>query len=111
MTPTLSPQEVNNRPLHRRAIEAVIWGMPLVTFDRMCQGLTAAHRGWNQILYWSRPSTWKNQLLTPNPDAIYALPFFNTKSGERFEALFRFYGPEKSVFDKSWTLPDIEKAQ
>jgi hypothetical protein len=34
-----------------------------------------------------------------------------TKPGERFEALFRFYGPEKPVFDKSWTLPDIEKTQ
>ncbi len=53
--------------------------MPLVNFDRMFQAMTSAHGGWNQILYWSRPSTWKNQLLTPNPDALYALPFFNTK--------------------------------
>jgi hypothetical protein len=22
--------------------------------------------------------------------------------------LFRFYGPEKAVFDKTWKLPDIE---
>jgi hypothetical protein len=21
---------------------------------------------------------------------------------------FRFYGPEKALFDKSWTMPDIE---
>ena len=34
-----------------------------------------------------------------------------TKPGERFEALLRFYGPDKPVFDKSWTLPDIEKTQ
>jgi hypothetical protein len=26
-----------------------------------------------------------------------------------FEVLFRFYGPDKPVFDKSWSLPDIEK--
>ena len=25
-----------------------------------------------------------------------------------FEVLFRFYGPEKALFDKSWVLPDIE---
>jgi len=23
--------------------------------------------------------------------------------------LFRFYGPEKPLFDKTWQLPDIEK--
>jgi hypothetical protein len=26
-----------------------------------------------------------------------------------FEVLFRFYGPEKSLFAKTWRLPDIEK--
>jgi hypothetical protein len=26
-----------------------------------------------------------------------------------FEALFRFYGPEKTLFEKTWKLPDIEK--
>ncbi len=24
--------------------------------------------------------------------------------------MFRFYGPEKAVFDHSWALPDIAKA-
>jgi hypothetical protein len=27
----------------------------------------------------------------------------------KFEVLFRFYGPEKTLFDKTWKLPDIEK--
>ena len=26
-----------------------------------------------------------------------------------FEVLFRFYGPEKPLFDKTWRLPDIER--
>jgi len=26
-----------------------------------------------------------------------------------FEVLFRFYGPEKSLFEKKWALPDLEK--
>ena len=26
-----------------------------------------------------------------------------------FEVLFRFYGPEKSLFDRTWKLPDIKK--
>ncbi len=32
-----------------------------------------------------------------------------TDPNGRFEALFRFYGPEKPLFDKTWVLPDIEK--
>ena len=32
-----------------------------------------------------------------------------TDTAGRFEALFRFYGPEKPLFDKTWVLPDIEK--
>jgi hypothetical protein len=31
------------------------------------------------------------------------------KAGGRLEAIFRFYGPDEAVFDKSWVLPDIEK--
>jgi hypothetical protein len=32
-----------------------------------------------------------------------------TNPGGRFEVLFRLYGPEKPLFDKTWKLPDIEK--
>ena len=35
----------------------------------------------NQIVYWSRLPSWKNQTLTPNPDAVYLMPFFNTRAG------------------------------
>src|SRR5262249_20607628 len=27
----------------------------------------------------------------------------------KFEVMFRFYGPQKPLFDKTWQLPDIEK--
>jgi len=32
-----------------------------------------------------------------------------TKPGGAFEVVFRFYGPERSVIDKTWKLPDIEE--
>jgi hypothetical protein len=32
-----------------------------------------------------------------------------TDSNGKFEVLFRFYGPQKPLFDKTWKLPDIEK--
>ena len=34
-----------------------------------------------------------------------------TKPGGQFEVLFRLYGPEKALFDKTWKLPDIEKVK
>ena len=33
-----------------------------------------------------------------------------TSAGGKFEVLFRFYGPEQPLFDKTWILPDIEKS-
>ena len=33
----------------------------------------------NQVLYWSRPLDGNNQTLTPNPDFIYLMAFYNTK--------------------------------
>jgi hypothetical protein len=32
-----------------------------------------------------------------------------TKTDGDFEVLFRFYGPEQTLFEKTWKLPDIEK--
>jgi hypothetical protein len=32
-----------------------------------------------------------------------------TSTDGGFEVLFRFYGPEKPLFEKTWRLPDIEK--
>ena len=68
--------------VERRAVEAVIWGTPAVNFDRMYQAMVhdaKAGEGSNKIVYWSRLFDWKNQTLTPNPDSIYFMPFFNTK--------------------------------
>jgi len=32
-----------------------------------------------------------------------------TDANGTFEVLFRFYGPQKALFDKTWKLPDIEE--
>lgn len=32
-----------------------------------------------------------------------------TDPNRKFELLFRLYGPEKPLFDKSWKLPDAER--
>ena len=79
----LSPKQLAARTVRRRAIEVVSWGMPAVNFDLMWQAAVRAGlpaRG-NAIVYWSRPFNWKNQTLTPNPDTLYFMPFYNTKDG------------------------------
>jgi hypothetical protein len=32
-----------------------------------------------------------------------------TDPSREFELMFRLYGPTKALFDKAWTLPDVEK--
>jgi len=75
----LTADQLTARTLERRAIEAVIWGMPVVNFDLMYQAMARNKGVFNQIAYWSRLPDWKIQTLTPNPDAIYLTPFIKTK--------------------------------
>jgi len=78
---TPSADDTNRRAIERRAVEAVIWGMPAVNTDLMYQAMLRLGGKPNQIVYWSGLLDWRNQTLTPNPDVIYFLAFFNTKDG------------------------------
>jgi hypothetical protein len=81
-TQDFTAEELSRRTVERRAVEAVIWGTPAVNFDLMYQAMVRdarAGEGSNKIVYWSGLFDWKNQTLTPNPDSIYFMPFFNTK--------------------------------
>jgi hypothetical protein len=53
--------------------------MPAVNAELMFQAMREAKADFNQVVYWSRPVSWKNRTLTPNPDTIYLNPFYNTK--------------------------------
>jgi hypothetical protein len=73
-------ENLTRRMIERRAVEAVIWAMPAVNFELMYQAMVRETKGgFNQIVYWSGLPDWKNQTLTPNPDAIYLIPFIDTK--------------------------------
>jgi len=77
-----SSVELTERTLERRAVDATIWGMPIVSFDAMRQSFfhdAKAHYG--DIMYWSKFSTWKNQTVTANPFTRYVIFFTNTKDG------------------------------
>ena len=74
-----SAEDLARRTVERRAVESVIWGMPAVDAELLFPAAVQAKGGFNQVVYWSRPVSWKNQTLTPNPDTIYLMPFYNTK--------------------------------
>ena len=44
----------------------------------------------------------------PNAPSGNELNWIPTNPGGKFEVLFRVYGPQKPLFDKTWRLPDIE---
>lgn len=74
------PANTQEKIKYSRAVEAIIWSMPLVNFAAMYEATTRDVKGeYNQIVYWSKPLNWKNQTLTPNTEAIYIMPFFNTQ--------------------------------
>lgn len=80
-SPEFSADELLQRARYRRAVEAVIWGMPAVNFDLMLQAFLKAGGLPNQVPFWSHLLDGQNQTLTPNPDTIYFNPFFDTKDG------------------------------
>ena len=72
-----TPQE---RLVRSRAVEAAIWGMPVVNYDLMLQEMLTKTPGKvNQVIYWGKPLDWKNQTLTPNPDTLYFMTFLDTR--------------------------------
>jgi hypothetical protein len=76
-----APKDIEQRTMERRAVEAVIWGMPAVNFQLMLDAFEKAQGKSNQVAYWSRPLNWKDQTLTPNPDTIYFTPYYDTTNG------------------------------
>jgi hypothetical protein len=74
--------ELNRQTLEQRAITAAIWGMPIVSVEAMRQAFFRdAKANYNDVVFWSKPSDWKNQTTTPNASARYVYFNFNTKNG------------------------------
>jgi len=69
----------------QRACQAYLWSLPAVAF-------TAWQRGIN------------TELGAKNGQIVAILSY-------EARALFRFCGPEKPLFEKTWKLPDIERVK
>jgi hypothetical protein len=108
--PSYSASELARRTIERRAVEAVIWGMPIVSIDAMRRAFFRdAKASYGDIVYWSKPSDWKNQTTTPNASNLYVYFNFNLKDGPvvlEFPAAIGagLYG---SMMD-AWQVPIVE---
>jgi hypothetical protein len=65
--------------IERRAVDAVIWGMPIVSLDAMRQAYFRDGKAkYGDIIWWPKGNDWKNQSLTPNTSLRYLYIFLNT---------------------------------
>jgi hypothetical protein len=80
-----------------RETHALIREMPRAGRSSQSPGLQANADGSVDIWFASKAPVGKEGNWVP------------TSASGQFEVLFRFYGPEKAVFDKTWSLPDIER--
>jgi hypothetical protein len=72
----------SERTLDRDALEAVVWGMPIVSVDAMRQAfLRDAGGKYGDIVFLSRPADWRFQLTTPNASTHYAVIPYHLKDG------------------------------
>jgi hypothetical protein len=74
-------QTLSERMLHHRAIDAVVWAMPLLNFKQFRDGHRAIGVEYNDIAYNSKVQNWKFQTATPNDTTPYVNFFWNIKEG------------------------------
>ncbi len=68
--------------LAERAVEVARWGMPIVRVDAMRDAFFRdAGARYNDIVFWSKPSDWRNQLAMPRASTYYVYFNFNTRDG------------------------------
>jgi hypothetical protein len=74
-----APSALQQRMVERRAVDAVIWGSPLVGQYNVKQAaFRAGKASYNDIVWWPKGS-WKNQSPTPNVNTRYMYFFINTQ--------------------------------
>src|SRR5208337_3621507 len=79
-TTSFTSEELNRRTVERRAVDAVIWGVPVVSLDMMRQAYFRDGKAeYNDIIWWPKGADWKNQSLATNTIVRYIYFFSNTK--------------------------------
>jgi hypothetical protein len=107
-----SPEQPGDQFVFNRAVNAAIWGQPIVSFDAMRQAyFRDAKAKYNDIIWWPKGADWKNQSLTVNTTVRYIYVFCNTKQGGPVvvdlppgNATASFFG----TFEDAWFVPLID---
>ena len=82
--PAFAQRELDPREkmIYRRAVEAAVWGMPLVGTRGFLNGTRRDLGGdWNDVVYFSEPMVSRHGFLTANNQTPYVVGCFNTKVG------------------------------
>lgn len=75
----MTPRE---KMIHRRAVEAAVWGMPLVGTRGFLNSTRRDLGGdWNDVVYFSKTMVSRHGFLTANNQTPYVVASLNTKDG------------------------------
>lgn len=72
---------MNDRMLHHRAVEAVVWSMPLMNFKGFRDALIDAGVGRNDVGYYSQMQDWRFQTATANNTTPYVVAHWTVRDG------------------------------
>ena len=72
---------IHERMFHSRAIDAVVWAMPLLNFKGFRDGHAAVGVGYYDIAYHSKVQNWKFQTATPNDTTPYVNFYWSIADG------------------------------
>jgi hypothetical protein len=111
-TTPLTSEELASRTVDRRAVDAAIWGIPIVSLDAMRQAyFRDAKAKYNDIIWWPKGSGWKNQSLTVNTSVRYMYFFCNTRDDEPVVVELPPAAAGASFFgtiEDAWFLPLVD---
>jgi len=74
-------QDIRDRMLYSRAVDAVVWAMPIMNFKFYRDALIGAGVGPNDVGYYSEVQDWRFQTATPNNTTPYILAHWTVKDG------------------------------
>ena len=104
--------DLNSRLVYRRAVDAVIWGLPLVGEYTVKQAYFRDGKAtYNDIVWWPKGGGWKNQSPTPNVNTRYMYFFINTQQDGPVVVELPPAVPGASFYgtiEDAWYVPQVD---
>ena len=74
--------KLDERIMHSRAFESVIWSVPLMNYTAMRNGYKkGAGVDYNDVVYHSKVQTWELEIPTGNNTTPYLIAYWTVKDG------------------------------